>query len=356
MVPCPVRVWAYHVQPGATAAGVRHPVAPRPRHTCWSRSGHRIPECRDTPQSAPQRAGARGRRCHGLRLRRAGSGWPVSGMSCYQRAMRHGRTATGIGRAYDRDRHVQQCGSECGWSTSEPQSQQRKPNVGGHGRPSASRMAAPLLILPPLHASRRCRRPATIVSKSPTPCSWIWRWSTKSLVRRSIGPEVQGAAWDTRACPAAMATSAPGSMMWSGSPCSWRRFTSLPTWRHIPDHSARYWPYKSANCVPMMCRGLPPIAVGLHTLQREGSLHHEGPWGGSRSRVWRDTLSRFNAPFFGHIFPVLLVSYGRYVFEKICHRLLVGGQLKLRCLLALVSMHVRTLLLLVVYAWFSSPG
>jgi hypothetical protein len=36
--------------------------------------------------------------------------------------------------------------------------------------------------------------------------------------------------------------------------------------------------------------------------------------------------------------------------------LLVGGQWKLRCLLALVSMHVRTLLLLVVYTWFSSPG
>ena len=60
--------------------------------------------------------------------------------------------------------------------------------------------------------------------------------------------------------------------------------------------------------------------------------------------------------FFGHIFPVFLVSYGRYVFEKICHRLLVGGQWKLRCLLALASMHVRTLLLLMVYAWCSSPG
>jgi hypothetical protein len=115
--------------------------------------------------------------------------------------MRHERTATGVWRAYDSDGHVQQRGRECGWSTSEPQSQQRKPNVGGHGRPSASRMAAPPLIRPPLHASRRCRQPATIVGRSPTPCSLTWRWSTKFLVRRSIGLEVRGAAWDIRTCP-----------------------------------------------------------------------------------------------------------------------------------------------------------
>jgi hypothetical protein len=33
------------------------------------------------------------------------------------------------------------------------------------------------------------------------PCSLLWRWSTKSLGRRNIGPEVRGAVWNPRACP-----------------------------------------------------------------------------------------------------------------------------------------------------------
>src|SRR5687767_12477892 len=66
---------------------------------------------------------------------------------------------------------------------------------------AGSRRAGPQWIPRPLHASRRCRRPATTVGTSPTPWSLIWRSSTKSLVSHSIGHEVLDAAWDTRARP-----------------------------------------------------------------------------------------------------------------------------------------------------------
>src|SRR5262249_24106206 len=103
--------------------------------------------------------------------------------------MIHGCTTTGVERACDRDSHVPQRGREGGWSTSDPPSQHRKLNVGGPGRPSAATMDAPLLICQRLRVARRCKRPATPVGRSPMPCSWIWRWSTKSLGLRNISPE-----------------------------------------------------------------------------------------------------------------------------------------------------------------------
>jgi hypothetical protein len=74
----------------------------------------------------------------------------------------------------------------------------------------------------------------------------------------------------------------------------------------------------------MMCRGLPHSAVGLHTRQREGSLHHEGPWGCSRSRVWREALSNFNAVFAEEISPFLKVFSGWYPSKKIPNHLFSG--------------------------------
>ena len=51
--------------------------------------------------------------------------------------------------------------------------------------------------------------------------------------------------------------------------------------------------------------------------------------------------------FSGHIFPILLVFSGQYLFDKICERLLVGESSTLRDLLALTSGRVRARRLLV---------
>jgi hypothetical protein len=174
-----------------------------------------------------------------------------------------GCTATGVERLCERDRHVQQRGRAGGWSTSDPQSQHRKPNVGDPGRPSAATMDAPLLICQRLRVSRQCKRPATPVGRLPTPCSWIWRWSTKSLGLRSISPE--------------------------GPRCRMGQTSVYSVDVHVR----------------------PRLGDGERSTRLMACTSH-APTRGSRLRAigflsphgWRDALSSFNAPFFRSIVSI----------------------------------------------------